>query len=161
MAHESRLTTAVRELLTTRRTAALGTLSEDGGPHVSMVPYAVDSSQARILILISQLAAHTQHIARDPRVSLLISVAEVPGQPVHQLGRITLVGEAHCIQRDTAEHAACQDAYLGRFPEAENIALLPDFRYVSIYVQAVRQVAGFGAARDMPADDFERLLRSC
>ena len=160
MAHESRLTAAVRRVLKSRRTAALGTLSSDGGPHVSMVPFAVDSTQARLILLISQLAAHTRHIARDPRVSLLITEAENADEPVHQLGRITLVGEACCIQRDTVEHDNCEQVYLRRFPEAENIALLPDFRYVSMYVQAVRQIAGFGAARDMPAEDFERLLRS-
>lgn len=160
MTHESRLTADLRRLLTGCRRAALGTLGEDGGPQVSITPFAIDPHTPCVVLLVSGLAAHTANMRRDPRVSLLVAEQEVEGEPVHALGRITVAGEARVAIPDSSGFLALQQAYLRRFPEAEAIAQLPDFRYVAVYVRAVRQVAGFGAARDVPPETFERLLRS-
>lgn len=160
MEHESRLNSELRRLLTARRTAALGTVDADGLPHVSMVPYAVDPAAPGLVLLISGLAAHTAHIRRAARVSLLIADHETPGRPVHALGRLTLSADARLAEPGCAEADALRQVYLRRFPEAEPIGALPDFRYVAVGVRAVRQVAGFGAARDVRMDGFERLLRS-
>ena len=160
MTHESRLTADLRRLLTGCRRASLGTLAEDGGPLVSITPFAVDPHIPCFVLLVSGLAAHTANMRRDPHVSLLIAEQEVEGEPVHALGRLTAAGQARVATPGSNEFLAWQQAYLRRFPEAEAIAQLPDFRYVAVYVRAVRQVAGFGAARDVPLEAFERLLRS-
>ena len=160
MTHESRLTSELRRLLLARRTAALGTLDAEGLPHVSMVPYAIDATAPRLVLLISGLAAHTGHIQRQPRVSLLITDHETPGQPVHALGRLTLAARATLAEPQTDDALTLRQAYLRRFPEAEPIGALPDFRYVGLQVQAIRQIAGFGAARDVDLDTFQSLLRS-
>lgn len=160
MTHESRLTADLRRLLTGCRRAALGTLAEGGEPQVSITPFAVEPHTPCFVLLVSGLAAHTANMRRDARVSLLVAEQEVEGEPVHALGRFTVAGEARVATPDSKESQPLQHAYLRRFPEAEAIAQLPDFRYVAVYVRAVRQVAGFGAARDVPLEAFERLLRS-
>ena len=160
MIHESRLDAEARRLLKTRRTAALATADAQGHAHASAVPFAYGSfnDAACIVILTSALAAHTRHMQADHRVSLLIAEQEVEGQAVHALGRLSVAGMARMMERGSPEADALADSYLRRFPEAAQIAELPDFRYVAIEPTAVRQIAGFGAARDVPTDVFQRLL---
>ena len=62
MAHNSRLTRELRLLPHTQRVAALGTLNDDGSPLVSMVPYALESGLACLVIHVSGLAAHTRNL---------------------------------------------------------------------------------------------------
>jgi putative heme iron utilization protein len=159
MAHEPRLTLALRMLLQTRRVAALGTLGADGLPFVSMVPFAVEPESAAVVIHVSALAAHTRNLQSTAQVSLLVMQAEVAGEPVHALPRVTLEGRATVLQRDTPPWERAQGAYLARFPEAQPMTELGDFMFVAIAVSGARQVAGFGAARSLDADAMAEVLR--
>jgi len=114
----------------------------------------------RLVLLISGLAAHTRHIGSRPKVSLLIVDHEPEEGPVHALSRLTILADARVVEPGEAGREALQQRYLQRFPDAEPLTLLPDFRYVVLQPRAVRQVAGFGTARDVPLNQFERLLRS-
>ncbi len=60
MSHEPRLTGELRALLSTQRMAALGTLTDEGAPLVSMVPFAIERTLGCLVIHVSALAAHTQ-----------------------------------------------------------------------------------------------------
>ncbi len=160
MTHEPRLTFALRNLLNAHRVAALGTMDEDGHPFVSMVPFAIDGSSGNLIIHVSGLAAHTRNLERAPRVSLMVMQAEVPGEPVHALPRVTLDGVATVLERDNVNWASARTAYLARFPDVEFMTQLGDFRFVAIAVSAARQVAGFGAARSIDPDELTRVLRS-
>ncbi|MDO8262767.1 MAG: pyridoxamine 5'-phosphate oxidase family protein [Gallionella sp.] len=157
--HEPRLTRDLRTLLNTRRVAALGTLGEDGVPFVSMVPFALEPLSAGLVIHVSGLAAHTRNLQASPNVSLLVMQAEVAGEPVHALPRVTLIGQATVLERDSAEWAQSRAAYLARFPEAEPMTQLGDFMFVAIHLAGARQVAGFGAARSLDAETLESVLR--
>lgn len=159
MPHESRLTHALRTLLMTQRVAALGTLGADGMPFVSMVPYAVDPVSACMVIHVSGLAAHTRNLQASPRVSLLVMQAEVAGEPVHALPRVTLDGLATVLALHSAAWTTGRVAYLTRFPEAEPMTQLGDFIWVSIQLLGARQVAGFGAARSLDATEIVAVLR--
>lgn len=159
MAHEPRLTQGLRLLLHGRRTAGLGTCADDGSPFVSMVPYAIEPGQALLVLHVSSLAAHTRHLRARPRVSLLVTEPEVAGAPVHALPRVTLDGEAALLEPEDARQPACAAAYLARFPEAEFMTQLGDFRFVAVRVTGARHVAGFGAARDVDAGEIEQVLR--
>jgi len=159
MSHEPRLTQALRSLLTTQRVAALGTLGVDGLPFVSMVPFAVEPVSATLVIHVSGLAAHTRNLQTTPRVSLLVMQAEAAGEPVHGLPRVTLEGRATVLPVDSAAWADARRVYLARFPEAEPMTQLGDFRFVAIAVLGARQVAGFGAARSLDADAVAQALR--
>lgn len=156
--HESRLGRALRELLDRQRVAALGTLGDDGLPFVSMVPYAVAPGPAVLVLHVSGLAAHTGNMQRQPLTSVMVMEAEVAGQPVHALPRLTLQTQAVPLSPDHPWTEACRTAYLKRFPEAEPMTALPDFRFVALEVLGARQVAGFGAARSVSPDELKRAL---
>ena len=158
MAHESRLTRELRDLLHTQRVAALGTLDDQGAPYVSMVPYAIVPDWAQLVIHVSALAAHTRHLQACRAVSLLVMQSEAAGASVHALPRVTLQGQAVLLEPGSAAQQAARTAYLARFPEAEPMTQLPDFRFVAIQVEQARQVAGFGAARSLDADALKDLL---
>jgi len=159
MPHEPRLSRDLRTLLATQRVAALGTLGEDGLPFVSMVPYALAPGRACVVIHVSGLAAHTRNLQRTPQVSLLVRQAEVAGEPVHALPRVTLIGKATVLARDSAPWLEGRQAYLARFPEAEPMTQLGDFMFVAIDLTGARQVAGFGAARSLDTEAIQNVLR--
>jgi heme iron utilization protein len=159
MPHEPRLTAALRTLLTTQRVAALGTLGEDGHAFVSMVPFAIDGSSGQLVIHVSGLAAHARNLQATPRVSLMVLQAEVAGEPVHALPRVTLDGVASILEADSTAWASAKAAYLARFPDVEYMTQLGDFRFVAIAVTGARQVAGFGAARSIDAGELAQVLR--
>lgn len=157
--HEPRLTRDLRTLLASQRVAALGTLGEDGLPFVSMVPYALEPHSPCLVIHVSGLAAHTRNLQATPTVSLLVMQAEVPGEPVHALPRVTLIGQATLLEPASAAWVDGRAAYLARFPEAAPMTQLGDFMFVAIHLLGARQVAGFGAARSLDADEVARVLR--
>ncbi|MCB2018018.1 MAG: pyridoxamine 5'-phosphate oxidase family protein [Hydrogenophaga sp.] len=155
---EHSLTRALRELLFSRRTAALGTLDETGRVFVSMVPYAIDCETREIVLHVSGLAAHSGNMRRSAQVSLLVCAPEPDGEPVHALPRVTLDAVTRFAEPGAPEAGRARDVYLQRFPEAEMMTTLGDFRFVLLTVQGARQVAGFGAARSLPADEVRRAL---
>jgi putative heme iron utilization protein len=124
-----------------------------------MVPFAVEPESAQLVIHVSGLAAHSRNLQAMPRVSLLVMQAEVAGEPVHALPRVTLEGVAAVLERDTPAWLQARDVYLGRFPDAQPMTGLGDFMFVGIAVQGARQVAGFGAARSLDADTVAEVLR--
>ena len=158
MSHEPRLTRELRLLLTEQRTAALGTLTERGDPLVSMVPFAIEPTQACLVLHVSGLAAHTRQMQRHARVSLLVMQAEQAGEPVHALPRVSLEGVASSPEVGSAGWQHCRDAYLARFPEAKPMTELPDFRFVVIEPTSARHVAGFGAARTVDPEELRDVL---
>ena len=157
--HEPRLSSDLRALLASQRVAALGTLDENGAPFVSMVPFALEPRSASVVIHASGLAAHTRNLQAAPQVSLLVMQAEVAGEPVHALPRVTLLGQAGVLAPDSAAWVEARAAYLARFPEAEPMTQLGDFRFVAITLQGARQIAGFGAARSIDADALASVVR--
>lgn len=127
-----------------------------GYPAGSAVPFAVDVSGSPIL-LISDLAAHTQNIAEDRRVSLNVHGDDVVTGP-----RLTVLGDASRIAPD--DRAAVR--YRAFFPGSEQYAGFGDFHFHRIDIVAVHWIGGFGDIRwldghqfllpDMPLDARER-----
>ena len=158
MPHESRLTRELRGLLHSRRIAALGTITDEGTPFVSMVPFAMVPALGCIVIHISGLAAHTRYLNARPAASLLVVQSEAPGEPVHALPRATLEGQARILEPDSDAWRACRAAYLQRFPEAQPMTELADFMFVAIDLKGARQVAGFGSARSIDEEELRLAL---
>ncbi|MDP2262823.1 MAG: pyridoxamine 5'-phosphate oxidase family protein [Hydrogenophaga sp.] len=160
MPPEHGLSRALRELLHSQRTAALGTLDADGAPFVSMVPFALraDGERPGLVLHVSALAPHTGNLQRHARVSLMVCRAEVAGEPVHALPRVSFDATARLLEPGSDEALACRRAYLQRFPEAEPMTQLGDFRFVRLDLLGARQVAGFGAARSLDAGELLRAL---
>jgi putative heme iron utilization protein len=89
----------------------------------------------------------------------MVMQAEVAGEPVHALPRVTLDGVATVLALDSTAWRSARTAYLARFPDVEYITQLGDFRFVAITVTGARQVAGFGAARSIAVDELAQVLR--
>ena len=159
MAPEHSLTRALRDLLARRRTAALGTVDAAGAPFVSLVPFAIDPTSSSLVIHISALAAHSQNLRARPQASLMVADGEVAGEPVHALARVTIEVLASWAEPGSAQADQCRAVYLARFPEAEPMTQLGDFRFVAVHVTGGRHVAGFGAARDVDRDEVKRAFR--
>lgn len=159
MAHVPRLTLQLRALLDGQRVAALGTIGDDGAPLVTMVPYAPQRELGVLVIHVSDLAAHSHNLRLRPRVSMLVMQAPVPGEPVHALPRVTFDGHARVLPPDSEPWRASRQAYLARFPDAELMTRLGDFRFVAIEPAGARQVAGFGAARTIDAAEVRLALQ--
>ncbi len=155
---EHSLTRALRQLVVSRRTAALGTVSDEGHAFVSMVPYAIDRDAGELILHVSGLAAHTGYLQARPRATLLVTDAERADEPVHALPRVSLEVEASFCHPGSADADRARRVYLERFPEAEPMTALGDFRFVRLTVLGARQVAGFGAARSLPADEVRQAL---
>lgn len=159
MAHEPRLMRELRNLLETNRVAALGTVQDDGTPFVSMVPFALDARQGCLVIHVSGLAAHTRNLQARTHVSLLVMEPETPGNPVHDLPRVTLQANASFPERTSAEWKACRNAYLKRYPDVEHMTELGDFQLVALGVDGARHISGFGAARTVGKEELEQIIR--
>ena len=157
--HEPRLNRALRDLLGTQRIASLGTLNADGGPFVSMVPFAIEPDAACLVIHVSLLAPHTRNLLTNPDVSVMVMQPEVAGEPVHALPRVSMNATAARLQPESTRWLAARQAYLARFPEAEPMTHLGDFSFFAIYPTAARQVAGFGTARPLEAEELAAVLR--
>lgn len=170
MPHEPRLQTSLRTLLTDRRTAALAvqpSAAADSGdaaalpaPWLSMVPWAWCAEFSCFVIHVSGLASHTRAMEQHPAVGLLVTAAEEPGQGVHALERASIQGVASTPPADSVLWQGARAAYLQRFPEAEPMTMLGDFRFVCITPTLARHVAGFGAARDVSAHELIEALNA-
>ncbi len=162
MPHESRLQQSLRQLLASQRTAALAVQPQAGSsapgylpaPGLSLVPWAWSGEFSCLVLHVSALASHTQAMERHPAVSLLMSRPESAGEAVHALERISIQGVASTPPRDSGLWHGARASYLERFPEAEPMTVLGDFRFVCITPQGGRHVAGFGAARDVDEHDL-------
>jgi len=156
--HEPRLTRELRALLREQRVAALGSVNDDGTAMVSMVPFAIEPGLACLVIHVSELAAHTRNLRARPEVSLLVMRPERTGEPVLALPRATLQGVVETLDADRDAWARCRAAYLARFPDAEPIAELGDFRFLAVRLRSARQVAGFGVARSVGGEELAQVL---
>lgn len=128
-----------RALVRSRDRAALATaMKHDGWPYASLVMIACDAA-ANPLLMISELAEHTQNILSEDRVGLLIDGTEGLANPLTG-ARVTLVGRA-AKTTDTALLAR----YTARHADAALYAGFADFALYRLAVERVHMVAGFGA----------------
>lgn len=141
-----------RQILRSAATAALGTLTLEGGPFVTFVTVATDIDGAP-LVLLSGLAAHTRHLARDGRASLLMQAPAGAGDDPLTGARATINGRFQRITRDDTDHARLFKRFLIRHPEAEGYAGFGDFSVYRMSVDGVHLVAGFGRIARLTAAD--------
>ncbi len=123
-----------RFLLRRARHAALGTIAEDGRPHVSLVEVVADGGGAP-MVLISALAQHTINLNRDPSASLLIGGDEMR----LDAPRVTLTGT---LRPDPQEVPKAR--YVAQIPAAAAYASFADFSLWRMSVERAHLVAGFG-----------------
>src|SRR5579884_4555734 len=118
----------VRALLGTTRVGMLATLGPDG-PLASAIPFVALEGWQTLGIHVSTLAAHTQRLRHDPRVSVLVLEADQPQHNPLALKRLVLQGRASIVSSDHPQHDLITAGFLARFPDARITLGLGDFQF--------------------------------
>ena len=143
----------IADLLRATRTAALGTL-RDGAPFASFVAFAPEANFGGFLLHLSALSPHTQHLAGDPRASLLVAEHDDDRDDPQTLARITLIGSVAVVGKDAADYAAARDTYLTRLPAATMLLDFHDFNLYRFTATEARYVGGFARAYTLTPGDL-------
>lgn len=129
-------------LLRAARSGALATVA-GGWPHVALVTPALGPDGA-VLLLLSDLSAHTRHLRADPRCALLVTGGAAAENP-QTVPRLSLRGTARPTESDAA-----RAAYLLHHPYAELYAGFADFHVWTLQPEEAYYVGGFAAAASLP-----------
>ena len=123
----------------------------DGYPYGSLVTVAIDAS-GRPLLLLSQLAEHTQNLAHRADASMLLTEPmERHAQPL-ALGRVTLLGP--CRPVPEADRDEARATFLAAHTDAAYYVDFSDFGFYRLDPIALRYVGGFGRMSWVTADDY-------
>ena len=145
-----------KRLLRATRAATLATVAPGGAPFASLTAIATQPDGSPILLL-SQLAQHTQHLAADARCSLLLAEAGRGDPLAHP--RLTLVGRAEVLTPEARDVA--RRRFLARNPKAELYADFPDFAFWRFQPEAGHLNGGFGRAAQFGWDEIATPLAGC
>jgi hypothetical protein len=74
------------------------------------------------------------------------------------LARVTIQGDAREVGAGHPEHGPAREAYLGRFPDADELFELADFSLFLIGVRSARLVGGFAQAVTLSPEGFAAAL---
>jgi len=118
---------AARELLAQTRAAALGSINSDGSPLVTLVAVATMADGAPLLLL-SRIAAHTQNLLREPRVSLLIEGTSDDADPM-TAPRLSLNGQLVALDED--QIISAKPRFIEKHPGSEAYDTELDFQLFS------------------------------
>ena len=133
--HAERARTLVAQMAT--GTLCTLAINPDGYPYGSFVTVAFEDGDP--VFLISQLAEHTKHLARDPRAALL--VAESGADDPLANGRVTMLGPCTRVEGDGASARA---AFFAAHPSSKYYADFRDFAFWRLRVTSVRYIGGYG-----------------
>lgn len=116
------------------------------------MPYGLDS-MGRPTFLISTMAMHTQNLHADPRASLLVTQADVSGDPLGA-SRVTLVGNVAVVpEQDVAES---RKLYLERYANSKYWVDFEDFAFYRMEVVDIYYVGGFGVMGWVSAAEYRQ-----
>lgn len=137
--------TEVQSLLETTRVGMLATVGE-ALPLASAVPFIAMDGWMDLLLHLSTLAAHTQNLLRDSRVSMLLMEPDGPQKNPLALKRLTLQGTASRVEHSASTYEALARRYTDRFPDAHITMALADFQLWQLRMHTAQFIAGFGRA---------------
>ncbi len=142
---QDRVAPEIEELLQTRLSLHLSSLTVEGEPHASYAPYAL--GQDCFYVLLSELAVHAINLQHDPRISVLIIEDEAETEQVFARRRISYSMASHLIARDSKEWQSGIGLLRQRHGElVDTLSQLGDFKLFRLVVKSGRYVKGFGKA---------------
>ena len=100
------------------------------------------------LLLLSDLAVHTQNLAADPRIAVLYDADDGGDEPLSG-NRVSVMGTAIAESERTVG-----ERFLRRYPHARRYAELADFKLYRVRVEAAHLIGGFGAIHWLGAEDM-------
>lgn len=115
-------------------------------PHSSLA-LAASTMEGEPLLLLSDLAVHTQNLAADPRIAVLYDADDGGDEPLSG-NRVSVMGTAVAEPDRTVG-----ERFLRRYPHARRYAALADFKLYRVQVEAAHLVGGFGAIHWLGAGD--------
>lgn len=110
-------------------------------PTGSMCTYVL-SDEGDIIILISDLALHTKNILADNNVSMSFYEPNSKNRQTSQ--RISVVGKAVKVQKDTKEFEQINKKYATFFPESKTFLQIKGFDYYTIKPLMSHYIQTFG-----------------
>jgi len=147
------------KVIRSSRLAGLGTLNQ-GAPLVSMVAFLPEDDFSAFYIHVSQLAQHTKGIMVDARVGLLIAETDDDRPDPQTLARISILGSAEQVSKDSAGYSLIQSRYTSRYPESASLFGFGDFSLWKIVPNSARFVAGFARAFNLTPEALKRAADS-
>ena len=141
----------VRTLVSLCTIATLSTVSRKrpGYPFGSLMPYAIDGT-GRPILLISNMAMHTQNIEADARASLFVGQVG-DGDPLGT-ARATLVGDVLPVPEGELDDA--RQRYLSRYENSRSCVDFKDFGFYRLAPRDIYYVGGFGVMGWVTAEDY-------
>ena len=136
---------ACEALVARVRVAVLLTLKQ-GHPFGSHVPYLIADDWSRVYLHLSRLASHTQHMLRDPRVSLFIAEPDGAGKNPSALQRLNLQGTGAILSPSHESYEGVKQQYLAQFPQSRMLFGFGDFAMWELHMSDAHLVLGFGQA---------------
>jgi heme iron utilization protein len=135
------------------RAATLATIARDpeGFPYGSLVTVAVDAL-GRPLMLLSQLAEHTQNLARRADASILLTEPLDRHRQPLALGRVTLLGPCRRLGPEDIDDA--RRIFLAAQPDASYYVDFKDFAFYRLEPVSLRYVGGFGRMSWVSAEEY-------
>jgi putative heme iron utilization protein len=136
--------------------ASVGTLStlsrkHQGFPFGSLMPYALDLA-GQPIVLISNMAMHTQNLKADPRCSLFVGQASADGDLLGA-ARATLIGDAEPVKGPDV--GLLRETYLARHANSRYWVDFSDFSFFRLQPIDLYYVGGFGVMGWVEARDYE------
>ncbi len=145
------LRTEFQKLMRKHRIGSLATLTEQGQPLLAVTPFAINTTDGTLVIHVSELGAHTRNLLQRPQAAFMVCAREPVAGPVHSLPRASFQVHATVLARGSAPWNQARACYLTRFPDVEFMMDFTDFHLFRLEIVRVRQIAGFGIARTLPA----------
>jgi putative heme iron utilization protein len=141
-----------RNLLSSAKFAALGTLDPDTRlPVVTRIALGT-TEDAKPISLISDLSLHTRALKHNPIASLLVGEPRAKGDPLTH-PRLTLQVNTRFLNRQDTEFVAMRAHYLKQHPKSKLYIDFADFSFAVFQVEHAYLNGGFGKAFELtPAD---------
>ena len=136
----------------------LSTISADGIPNASYAPFVRDDDR-NFYIYVSGLAAHTQNLASNPKVGILLIEDEAKVEQIFARTRLSFDCTATELERESELWLKIADRFGDRFGDIiGNLRGLADFRIFKLAPDEGRFVMGFGAIYPILGDNLDRLV---
>lgn len=135
----------IKELLDSRKSLFLSSLTEDGTPYASYAPFAI--ADEGFYVLLSEIAVHAVNLQANPLASVLVVEDEDTAKQLFARLRVTYQVEAQLIANDSDKWHAGIELLATRHGEIiGNLSQLADFKLFSLEPKSGRFVKGFGRA---------------
>lgn len=139
-------TMEIESFLETFQTLIMASLTHEGSPHASTVPYVRIHND--FYILISTVAQHGRNLLSTPNVSLLFVEDESQCTQPFARKRVTIEAVASEVARDENSYTMAIDRFRAHFDSelVTSLAQMGDFHLFKLSPQSGSVVMGFGKA---------------